>query len=54
MVVEGEPNKAIAMSLGISERTVEVHRSRVMHKMEAESIPALVRMALIARKEDNR
>jgi FixJ family two-component response regulator len=49
-VVEGSPNKAIAYDLGISERTVEVHRSRVMEKMKATSLPHLVRMFLASRE----
>jgi FixJ family two-component response regulator len=49
-VVEGSPNKAIAYDLGISERTVEVHRSRVMEKMKATSLPHLVRMFLVSRE----
>jgi RNA polymerase sigma factor (sigma-70 family) len=42
MVVSGMPNKAIAIDLGLSERTVEIHRSRVMTKMGATSLPHLV------------
>ncbi|MEX1049726.1 MAG: response regulator [Akkermansiaceae bacterium] len=44
-VVAGQPNKMIAADLGCAERTVKAHRSRVMHKMAAGSLPELVRMA---------
>ncbi|MEO5323004.1 response regulator FixJ [Mesorhizobium sp. CC13] len=47
-VVAGLPNKTIAFDLDISPRTVEVHRANVMAKMEAKSLPELVRMALEA------
>lgn len=45
-VVAGLPNKSIAYDLNISPRTVEVHRANVMAKMQATSLPQLVRMAL--------
>lgn len=47
-VVAGLPNKSIAYDLDISPRTVEVHRANVMTKMQARSLPQLVRMALAA------
>lgn len=46
-VVAGLPNKTIAYDLDISPRTVEVHRANVMSKMQARSLPELVRMALV-------
>jgi RNA polymerase sigma factor (sigma-70 family) len=45
LVVSGRMNKQIASSLGISEKTVKVHRARVMEKMQAGSLADLVRMA---------
>ena len=44
-VVAGRLNKQIAGDLGTSEKTVKTHRSHVMRKMAAESVPDLVRMA---------
>jgi FixJ family two-component response regulator len=45
LVVSGLLNKQIAAELGASERTVKIHRGQVMRKMQAESLPDLVRMA---------
>ena len=45
LVVSGMLNKQIAFDLGISEKTVKVHRARVMEKMGAQSLPDLVRFA---------
>ena len=44
LVVNGNANKVIAIDLGVRVRTVEIHRARVMEKMEAISLPHLVRM----------
>lgn len=44
-VVSGSVNKVIALDLDISQRTVEIHRARVMHKMGVRSVAELVRLA---------
>ena len=45
-LIAGEANKMIAYELGASMRTIEHHRARVMSKMQAGSLPELVRMVL--------
>jgi len=47
-VLAGRPNKEIAFQLGVSTKTVETHRARVMAKLEVESLAALVRLCTIA------
>jgi FixJ family two-component response regulator len=46
LVVHGKANKVIAGDLKLSQRTVEIHRARVMEKMQASSLAHLVRMVL--------
>jgi two-component system, LuxR family, response regulator FixJ len=46
MVVDGKPNKIIADRLGVSQKTVEVHRASVMKKMQVDSLAELVRLVL--------
>ena len=46
LMVEGKANKVIAIDLDISQRTVEIHRARVMEKLEASSLAHLVRMVM--------
>jgi FixJ family two-component response regulator len=45
-IVDGSANKVIAIDLGLSERTVEIHRAKVMEKMGARSVAHLVRLQL--------
>jgi FixJ family two-component response regulator len=47
LVAAGEPNKAIARRLGISFRTVELHRAHIIEKLQARSVSDLVRMGII-------
>ncbi len=46
MVVNGMANKQVAAELGLSEKTIEVHRKHVMDKMEAGNVADLIRMVL--------
>ena len=46
-VAEGQANKVVAIDLGISERTVEIHRSQVMQKMKARNLADLVKMKIL-------
>jgi two-component system response regulator FixJ len=50
MAVAGEPNKIIARRLGISFRTVELHRSHILAKMQARTFAELIRMALLLKQ----
>ena len=46
LMARGKPNKVMATELGLSPRTVEIHRAHVMEKMAANSIAQLVRMMM--------
>ncbi len=48
LVAEGKMNKVVAQDLGISERTVEVHRSHIMHKLGVQTLAQLVRLKIEA------
>ena len=47
LVAAGKPNKLIADDLGISPKTVEIHRGRVMEKLQVDSVAELVRLRLL-------
>lgn len=53
LVVDGFSNKAIGATLGVSLKTVEAHRARVMEKLKADSISHLVRMNVLLKGVDN-
>ena len=48
LLVDGRPNKVIAHELGISPRTVEIHRANVMEKLGCRSLAEAVRLAISA------
>jgi FixJ family two-component response regulator len=52
LVVTGTRNKVIAAQLGVSQSTVEVHRSRVMDKMEAKTLSDLMRMIFVLENDE--
>jgi FixJ family two-component response regulator len=49
LLADGKQNKVMAAELGLSQRTVEIHRANVMDKMQARSVAQLVRMLLDVR-----
>jgi two-component system, LuxR family, response regulator FixJ len=53
LVAAGEPNKVIARHLGISFRTVELHRAHIIEKLQARSLSDLIRMAIILKARPN-
>jgi FixJ family two-component response regulator len=52
LVAEGKMNKVVAQDLGISERTVEAHRSHIMHKLGVQTLAQLVRLKIEAEAID--
>ena len=46
-VISGQANKLIAFEMGLSQKTVETHRHRVMRKLGADSLAVLVRLAVL-------
>ncbi len=53
LVVDGAPNKVISSTLGVSLKTVEAHRARVMDKLKADSLSHLVRMCVLLKAAQN-
>lgn len=47
LVVQGKANKQVAARLGLSQKTIEVHRSQVMRKLRVQNVPDLVRVATL-------
>ena len=50
-IVAGKLNKQVGAALGVSEQTVKVHRHHIMRKMDASSLPDLVRMVELLRAD---
>ena len=48
LLVDGKSSKEIAKTLGTSPRTIDVHRARVFQKLQADTLPDLVRLVLVA------
>lgn len=51
-LIEGKPSKIIASELGLSPKTVDVHRSRLMERLNANSLPDLFRLVSLANEND--
>ena len=52
-VLAGKPNKTIALELGVSIKTVETHRARVMVKLDVQSLAELVRICTVAEMKES-
>jgi FixJ family two-component response regulator len=46
-IINGDANKVIAIDLGISQRTVEIHRAHIMQKTHAKSLAELIKIAVV-------
>ena len=53
LLIEGKLNKTVAAELGISTRTVEVHRANIMSKLQAKTISEVIRMAIVNKPQQN-
>ena len=51
LVTEGYANKQIAAELNLSIKTVETHRANLMSKMQAGSLPALIKLVMLAEEQ---
>ena len=51
-MLRGQLNKVMAHELGLSVRTVEIHRTNLMKKMQTKSLPELIKMALAIARDD--
>ena len=52
LVVDGRHNREVAQALGISPRTVEVYKSRLMDKLDVDRLPDLIRLTCSRRSEE--
>lgn len=53
LIVMGKPNKVVAIDLGISTKTVEIHRARVMEKLAARNLAELIHLTRFLRNGDD-
>ncbi|MFT6389796.1 MAG: FixJ family two-component response regulator [Cellvibrionaceae bacterium] len=52
-MIAGDANKVIAIDLGISQRTVEVHRAHIMQKTQAKSLAQLIKVTVVMKQAEN-
>ena len=51
-LIAGKPSKIIAAELGVSASTVDVHRGRLMQRLQARSLPVLFRLVLLTQEPE--